>query len=121
MCYLLFIKRSSYCQLTFVPKYVCILPSGNVMAAVLNIENEQLLSSPNGEAGASTEAGAPIEEGPTEPGAAGSLNSNSLPPNSSDNTSGETSATGNVNQAAVVETVHRVVQQVQCLYSVLFT
>jgi len=115
MCYLLFIKRSWYCQLTFVPKYVCILPSGNVMAAVLNIENEQLLSSPN------EEVGAPTEEGLTAPGEAGSLNGDSLPPNSSDNTSGETSTAGNANHATVVETVHRVVQQVQCLYSVLFT
>ena len=85
------------------------------MAAVLNIENEQLLSSPNEEVGAST------EEGPTEPGEAGSLDGSSLPSSSSDNTSGETSTAGNVNHAAVVETVHRVVQQVQCLYSVLFT
>lgn len=79
------------------------------MTAVLNIENEQLLSSPN------EEVGAPTEEGPTEPGEVGSLDGNSLPSNSSDNTSGETSTASNVNHAAVVETVHRVVQQVHCI------
>lgn len=94
--------------LTFVPFIVCILPSGNVMAAVLNIENEPLLSSPN-------QTVVPMEEGPTEPGEVGSLNGNPLPPNSSDSASGETSNVGNVNHATVVETVHRVVQEVQCI------
>ena len=76
-------------------------------AAVLNIENEQLLSSPN-------QGVAPTEEGPTEPGEAGSLDGNSLPPNSPDNASGETSNVGNVSHATVEETVHRVVKEVQC-------
>ena len=81
------------------------------MAAVLNIENEQLPSS------SPDKAAAPTEEGLTEPGEAGRLSGNLLPPKSSDNTSGETSNLGSVNHAAVVETVHRVVQQVQCIDS----
>ena len=76
------------------------------MAAVLNIENEQLLSSPD-------QAVAPTEEGPTEPGEAASVNGNPLPPNIFDNASVETSNVGNVNHAAVVETVHRVVREVR--------
>ena len=76
------------------------------MAAVLNTENEPLLSSPN-------QGLAPAEEGPIEPGEAGSLISNSLPPNSPDNASGEASNFGNVSHATVEKTVHRVVQEVQ--------
>ena len=76
------------------------------MAAVLNIENEELLSSPN-------QTTVPTEEGPTETGEAGSLNGNPLNPSSSNSVSGETSDVGNVNHARVVETVHRVVQEVQ--------
>lgn len=75
------------------------------MAAVLNIENEHLLSSPN-------EAVASTEEGPAEPGEAGSLNGNPLAANSSEVASGETSNPRNVDHASVVETVHRVVQEV---------
>ena len=76
------------------------------MAAVLNIDSEHLLSSPN-------QAVAPTKEGPTEPGEAESLNGNPLPPNSSEVASGETSNARNVDHASVVETVHRVVQEVK--------
>ena len=89
--------------LTFAPCSVCILPSDNVMAAVLNIEHEQLLSSSN-------QTAASTEEGPTETGEVGSLNGN---PSSSASASSETSSVGNINHATVVETVHRVVQEVQ--------
>lgn len=78
-----------------------------MMAAVLNTENERLLSSPN-------QGVIPTEEGPTERGEAGSLSGNSLPPNSPDNASGETSNSSNVSHATVEKTVHRVVQEVQC-------
>ena len=76
------------------------------MAAVVNIENENLLSSPNQSAG-------PAEEGPTETGEQGSTDGNSQSLDSFATASDNASNLGNVDHASVVETVHRVVQQVE--------
>lgn len=75
------------------------------MAAVVNIEDENLLSSPNQAAG-------PVEVGPTETGEEGSTDGNPQASDSSPTAGGNASNPTNVNHASVVEAVHRVVQEV---------
>ncbi len=72
-----------------------------MMAAVVNIEDENLLSSPN-----------QAEEGPTETGEEGSTDGTPQPSDSSPTACGNTTNPTNVNHASVVEAVHRVVQEV---------
>ena len=79
--------------------------SGNVVAAVVNIEDEKLLSSPN-------QAAEPAEEAPTETGEEGSVDGNPHSSDSSPTVGGDASNLGNVNHASVVEAVHHVVQKV---------
>ncbi|XP_078345769.1 uncharacterized protein LOC144631230 [Oculina patagonica] len=80
--------------------YVFVNQQGNVMAAVVNIEDENLLSSPN-----------QAEVGPTETGEEGSTDDNPRPSDSSPTAAGNTSNPTNASHASVVEAVHRVVQE----------